>query len=70
MLDGKLQYAENSIGESLLKKIQSKTFCKTPEGKLLVTQAQAFFKNVPVDNKQPNVQSAIARLKNYRRQPK
>ena len=25
MLDGKFQYAENSIGESLLEKIQSKT---------------------------------------------
>ncbi|MAR83647.1 MAG: hypothetical protein CMF55_02490 [Legionellales bacterium] len=67
MIDGKLQYGERSIGETLLKKIGSKTFRKTPEGQLLVTQAQTFFKNVRVDNKQPEVQSAIARLRNYRR---
>ena len=67
MLEGKLQFGERSIGETLFKKIGSKKFRKTPEGQLLVTQAQTFFKNVRVDNKQPEVQSAIARLRNYRR---
>ena len=69
MFDRKLQVGENYIGEILLKKIRSKTFRKTPEGQLLVTQAQAFFNNVRVDNKLRNVQSALDRLIKYGRNP-
>lgn len=67
MRDGKLQYGESSIGESMHEKLRSKTFRKTPEGKSLVKKAQTFFNNVPVGNMQPEVQSAIARLNNYGR---
>ena len=67
MGDGKLQDGERSVGETLLKKIGSKTFRQTYEGKSLIAQAQAFFKSYRPDSKPPEVQSAIARLQNYRR---